>query len=502
MSQIEYYSDVTLNGYQLKDFVIETVATEADKGTSVAGRLIYVDETKKLYRGDGTSWIEVAAGGDVSSLITRISDLETTVGKTSEEGLQKVVSNNTANISKNETAISGINEDLGTVPEGKTVVGMIGENTTAIEALQGTVGDSANGLVKDVAALKTTVGDASGGLVKSVTDNTAAIGTKVDKVGGKGLSTEDYTTAEKTKLNGIAEGAQVNVLEGVQVDGMDLAISGKKVNIDLTSYAKKTDVATAYKPKGSAATLPAATDYAVGDVLNLTATFTLDGKSYPAGTNVVCIDDAGTKKWDALAGFIDISVFALASDVTTGLNGKVDKTTTVNGKALDTNITIGITELQGQTGYTDSALSLPISTATQTALNGKADSATMTTELGKKVDKLESKPAAGTFTKVTINEEGQVTAGAALAAADVPDLTASKITDFASAAKTATRIKQTVTIATTGTDVAHNFGDYPSSVSVYYNNKLIFCEVAYKDTNTITLTANQQLSDCIVVISA
>ena len=34
---------------------------------------------------------------------------------------------------------------------------------------------------------------------------------KVDKVAGKGLSTEDFTTAEKTKLAGIAAGAEVNV---------------------------------------------------------------------------------------------------------------------------------------------------------------------------------------------------------------------------------------------------------------------------------------------------
>ena len=36
------------------------------------------------------------------------------------------------------------------------------------------------------------------------------IGSKVDKVDGKGLSTNDYTTTEKTKLSGIAEGAEVN----------------------------------------------------------------------------------------------------------------------------------------------------------------------------------------------------------------------------------------------------------------------------------------------------
>lgn len=37
-----------------------------------------------------------------------------------------------------------------------------------------------------------------------------ALNDKVDKVAGKGLSTEDFTTAEKTKLSGIAEGATAN----------------------------------------------------------------------------------------------------------------------------------------------------------------------------------------------------------------------------------------------------------------------------------------------------
>lgn len=38
-------------------------------------------------------------------------------------------------------------------------------------------------------------------------DTTVDLSGKVDKVAGKGLSTNDYTTAEKTKLAGIAEGA-------------------------------------------------------------------------------------------------------------------------------------------------------------------------------------------------------------------------------------------------------------------------------------------------------
>lgn len=47
------------------------------------------------------------------------------------------------------------------------------------------------------------------GYTKAETDT--LLSGKVDKVGGKGLSTEDYTTAEKSKLSGIAAGAEVNV---------------------------------------------------------------------------------------------------------------------------------------------------------------------------------------------------------------------------------------------------------------------------------------------------
>lgn len=56
---------------------------------------------------------------------------------------------------------------------------------------------------------------------------------KVDKVEGKGLSTNDYTTDEKNKLAGIAAGAQVNVIESVKVNGATQSISNKEVNISV-----------------------------------------------------------------------------------------------------------------------------------------------------------------------------------------------------------------------------------------------------------------------------
>lgn len=53
-------------------------------------------------------------------------------------------------------------------------------------------------------------------VLDGVTENVQSqIDNKVNKVTGKGLSTEDYTTIEKTKLSGIEEGAQKNTVTSV-----------------------------------------------------------------------------------------------------------------------------------------------------------------------------------------------------------------------------------------------------------------------------------------------
>jgi hypothetical protein len=58
----------------------------------------------------------------------------------------------------------------------------------------------------------------------------------VTKDGNKVLSDENYSAAEKSKLEGIAAGAQVNVIETIKVNGSDLAVEGKAVNIDLVNH--------------------------------------------------------------------------------------------------------------------------------------------------------------------------------------------------------------------------------------------------------------------------
>lgn len=170
------------------------------------------------------------------------------------------------------------------------------------------------------------------------------------------------SAADKAKINGVAAGAQVNVLEGVQVNGKDVTITAKKVNIDLSNYAtlstnqaltnktyngftlaaacakgvstavaasdanlitsgavakalenyaKATDVSKIYRPKGSVdsyADLPS--NPAVGDVYNVK---TADAAhNVKAGDNLAYSDD-GT--WDNLSGIVDLSNYATKDDI-------------------------------------------------------------------------------------------------------------------------------------------------------------------------------------------
>lgn len=61
----------------------------------------------------------------------------------------------------------------------------------------------------------------------------AKLGDKVDKETGKGLSTNDYTTVEQTKLSGIETGAEVNTIEGIKVNGTLVNPDGNKI-VDIT----------------------------------------------------------------------------------------------------------------------------------------------------------------------------------------------------------------------------------------------------------------------------
>ena len=155
----------------------------------------------------------------------------------------------------------------------------------------------------------------------------------VRKETGKGLSTNDYTAAEKAKLAGVAAGANNYVLPAptastiggvkagnnvtISEDGtisaiqgqLDLSLYAKSADIDRT-YAKKADITTVYKYRGSVNTyadLPV-NGNAVGDVYNVVAADASHG--IKAGDNVVWNGNA----WDNLSGVVDLSAYIKAAD--------------------------------------------------------------------------------------------------------------------------------------------------------------------------------------------
>ena len=116
-----------------------------------------------------------------------------------------------------------------------------GDSLTVVRAQEGTVARAFNS--DDLVELRITKGTVENFSQPEV------LATKVDKVAGKGLSTEDYTTTEKTKLAGVEVGAQVNTV--TRVAGKTGAVTLAKTdvglgNVDNTSDANK-PVSTAQK---------------------------------------------------------------------------------------------------------------------------------------------------------------------------------------------------------------------------------------------------------------
>lgn len=108
-------------------------------------------------------------------------------------------------------------------------------------------------------------GDGDSYTMELLDDTTVDLSGKVDKVAGKGLSTNDYTTAEKTKLEGIAEGANKYVHPSYTAKTSGLY----KVTVDATGHvsavaAVTKDDITALGIPGQDTTYPEATTTKAG----------------------------------------------------------------------------------------------------------------------------------------------------------------------------------------------------------------------------------------------
>ncbi len=544
---IEYFVNLNLKGNEIKDVVVEQVDT-LPTTDAVKGRIVYLKATADTYVAgfyyhDGTGWklivnsdvtktlsekITAIEGtiGSSGTLGTDVANLKTTVfGKDGTGGLVDSVQTNAGAISAiksdigtsdsdglkkrikdNETNIATLTTSIGTDDDSASVKGRVkvleGEMDTAqagILALQTEVGNSGSGLVKKVATLESKVGSAAAegadatGLFKAVADNAAAIAKKVDKVDGKGLSTNDYTTAEKEKLAGISAGAQVNVIEEIQLNGTKINPTDKTVNINLSAYALKSEITTVFRWKGTVAAysdLSSISVKEVGDVYHVTA------KSAEYVWN--------GSDWEELGSIIDLSDYYTKtetnSEITTAVgNAKTELTKEIDKKADSSSLATVAT-----TGKYEDLLNKPevdaaLSSTSENAVQNKA----IYSALADKVDKLSSKPTAGTYTKVTVTGEGLVEAGAKLTAADMPtEIPSANIKDFTSSVRTAVREEGTLTFGDSETEkpFEHGLNCLRPHVTVYSGTQIVYTGVEAVDANTIKISGNK-LGTVTVVVS-
>lgn len=196
----------------------------------------------------------------------------------------------------------------------------------------------------------------------------------VKKETGKGLSTNDYTTAEKKKLEGLKNyelpTAAADVKGGVKIgaglvlEGDVLSASGggvadsvnwsgvigrpeasTDISTDQTNQTKyatpyavhqyvgtKLGAALSYKGSIAFADLPALTAENAGHVYNITDAFTTtanfiegEGHSYAAGQNVaIAAVEDGVYRYDVLSQPIDLSGYVLADDLHEITNEELD----------------------------------------------------------------------------------------------------------------------------------------------------------------------------------
>ena len=206
------------------DDVIEAANFAALPETGEGGKIYMTLDDNKTYRWGGTTYVQISAGLALGE--TQGTAYEGSKGAANAAAITALQSDKA---NKSEMAIEAVSGDS----TKKTITLKTGLSQDVLVAhqdisgKQGTI--TANGILK---------GDGSGGVTAAVagTDYQTPLVAGTDyvaPVSGKGLSTEDYTSAEKTKLSGIEAGAQVNVIETVKVNGTALTPDANKaVNVE------------------------------------------------------------------------------------------------------------------------------------------------------------------------------------------------------------------------------------------------------------------------------
>lgn len=159
------------------------------------------------------------------------------------------------------------------------------------------------------------------------------------KLGTKANSADVYTKTQVYTKN------ETDTKLGTKANSADVYT---KAQADSAITAKvNAAVASVYRVKGTKASfgeVAQLTNVKCGDVWNVTSEFTLSGKTYPAGTNVVALADksaADPTNWDALGGTVDLA--GHTAEMKSWANGQFA------GKAFEAKVTTNTSNISSLT---------------------------------------------------------------------------------------------------------------------------------------------------------
>lgn len=202
-------NDITSSIDELKDKVdndITTAITELDNKV----------DTEIVTAIDN---LETKVNTEISESITALDNKVTTSLQEQAESLKKEISEQIAKVVANSP------EDFDTLKE---------------------ISDWISGHSSDATSMNSAISGNTSAINQEILDRQAAdtalqtnIDKKVDKVSGKGLSTNDYTTADKTKLDGIEAGANKTVVDSTLSSTSTNPVQNKVIDAALGNKVDK-----------------------------------------------------------------------------------------------------------------------------------------------------------------------------------------------------------------------------------------------------------------------
>lgn len=409
---------LNLSQNELQNAVLHKL--DQEPANPVVGQIYFNTEDKKAYIYQETGWENLGLSNE---LLAKLDAIEENADKAFYTELPAANADNAGKVAiyAGEDK-DGLKTGLVYVCEGNETDGYAW--VEAIPTMEGATTDSVEVAVNEgvISANVRVSADANNAIQIKTVDGVQGLYVEATEV-GSATDTEDglMTSDDKAKLDGIEEGAQVNVIEGVKLNGVDIAVDAEK-KADILIANASTD----------AAGLMSAADKAKLDTVaenanaNLIETVSLNGTAVNVENKEAKIVIAeATEEAAGLMSADDKKALAGKQDeLTAGTNVEITEDNTINVNLPTASAeTAGVIKvgaglaIDAETGVLSSTFGGEADTVKWSGVTEKPSTLGTNLEEGKY----------GTFTKVTFDQYGLVTAGENLIAGDIPDLSATYV---------------------------------------------------------------------------